>query len=188
VLPLIQAAVAVLMASPAPAGDAQTEPRQPSEIEETPPVIEAAPDDGSAALGIAFEALGGIEGAVDGPAGGLRRTRTVLLLGPEGTFRGHLLTLLLRGEVEPAASIGGELRYGYRVIDELVLDARGAAVLAPETLFGAGLGLAYRPRLSDLVELGIGPAASFWFAGGDLPEETPVLWQATLGLSLHLWP
>jgi hypothetical protein len=94
----------------------------------------------------------------------------------------------LRVEVEPDASVGGELRYGYRVIEPLVLHGEAVAAFYPETLFGAGLGLAYRPRLSELVELGIGPTGSVFFAGSDLPDGVPVIWQALVAASIHLWP
>jgi hypothetical protein len=139
-------------------------------------------------LGIAAEANGGIEGAVDGPDAGVRRTRTTLLAGPEGSAWSQLLALLLRVEVEPDASIGAEIRYGYRVIEPLVIQVNAAGVFYPETLVGAGLGLAYRPRLSDLVELGIGPSGQVFFAGSDLPEEVPVIWQAVVAASIHIWP
>jgi hypothetical protein len=139
-------------------------------------------------VGIAIEAVACIEGAAGGPEDGIRRTRTVLLAGPEANLWGHLLSLYARVEVEPDASIGGDFRYGYRVLDPLVIHGSAAAVFYPGTLFGAGLGIAYRPRLSDLVEMGVGPYSTIFFAGSDLPDEIPAIWQLVVAVSIHIWP
>jgi hypothetical protein len=136
-----------------------------------------------------LDLTGGIEGGGSAYAEGVRRARTGLRLAFEAHLDGYddsLLAAALLAEVEPAPSVGAELRFTQIFVDELAVHAHGAALLAPETLFGAGLGIGYRGRLSEILALEVGPLARTYFAGSDLPADVEVVWQVLLSAGVRL--
>jgi hypothetical protein len=137
---------------------------------------------------VTIDASAGVEGA-DGEPQGVSRTRTSLRAGIEGWLDAHpasMLGLSTHIEVEPRAAFGADLRFRQRLIEELVLDAGPLAIFAPRTLIGAFLGLAFRPRLSDVIELEAGARGGVFFAGSDLPEDRAVIGQATAVLGIRI--
>ncbi len=133
-------------------------------------------------LAIAVDALGGVEGGGSGYAEGVRRSRTTFRAGVDGwldSLPNDALSLAMLVEVEPDASLGGELRYQRRFLDFMVAHLGVSAFGVPETLVGLSWGLCFRPELGDAAELNVGPMGQLFVAGSDLPEDA-LIWQALL--------
>jgi hypothetical protein len=140
-------------------------------------------------VGGGVDVIAGLEGGGSGYAAGVRRTRTTLRVGldlwPEASPE-NVLSLGALVEIEPAASIGADLRYERHFGGFFLLHLGGTAVFAPEYLIGASAGIGFRIELSKQVDIHIGPTANVYFVGSDLPDDQPLLWQATLGLGLRV--
>jgi hypothetical protein len=140
--------------------------------------------DGAASVDL----MAGVEGGQGAPRG-VRRTRTTLRAGVEGWLERHRASMLALSavvEIEPDAALGADLRYRHRVLDELVLDLGPMAIFVPETLVGGFAGIAFRPRLSQRIELEAGARGGAFFAGSDLPDGKRVIGQGMLVLGLRV--
>jgi hypothetical protein len=122
----------------------------------------------------------GIEGGSSGAAEGVRRTRTTLRLGAEGWIDEspdqHIAVAALI-EVEPHASFGADLRYVHIFGDDFGLHVGATAIIAPHYMIGATFGATYRIPVAEHFAVAVGPTATVYFIGSDLPEDQ-ILWQA----------
>jgi len=126
------------------------------------------------------DAASGLEGGTYLRGTGIRRARTTLRLGLDGSVDEspeNAIAAALLVELEPHAALGAEVRVVRALFTNLSVEAGGIAYLAPQTLLGATAGFTYRVPLRANLWLTIGPSINGYFLGSDLPAGT-VLWQA----------
>lgn len=134
-------------------------------------------------IAAAADVIAGLEGGGSGYAAGVRRSRTTLRLGADlwiDEWPNNSLGVAAIVEVEPVAAFGADVRYQRRVADDFVFHVGALAILAPEHMFGATFGAAYRIDPNEVFEVNVGPVCNIYFVGADLPS-SQVLWQAMLG-------
>lgn len=79
-------------------------------------------------------------------------------------------------EIEQRGSIGGEARYALWPSKKLGVFAGVTGTLAPETLFGGGVGARYLLGLGGRTSIYIEPSFAALPLGSDLPSDTPLFW------------
>jgi hypothetical protein len=124
-------------------------------------------------VALAVDARAGLEGGGSGYAAGVRRSRTTLRFGAEAWLfedADDRLAIGLLAEVEPRLGFGGDFHYQRRLVDWLLVEVGPSAIFAPNVLLGGGLGLSFRPRLDDDIELAVGPLGQLYAGGSDLPD------------------
>ena len=133
---------------------------------------------------------GEVATGVEGGGHGARRARTRIRVGlelriDESPDDGLSVAGLV--DLEPHASVGGELRYLHFVSETFSLHAGGIAYLAPGTLFGGTAGfdahVPFGARAKKLSFIG-GPEVTVFPAGSDLPGNS-ILWQALLQVGIR---
>ncbi len=125
------------------------------------------------------DAASGVEGGTYLGGVGIRRARTTLRFGVDGSIDEtpeNIVAAALLIELEPHASLGAEVRLMRNVWKGLTLEIGATGYLAPATLFGATVGATYRIPLFSTFSFTIGPALNGYFIGSDLPSGT-ILWQ-----------
>ncbi len=95
--------------------------------------------------------------------------------------------LVVFAEVEPAASIGGSVRYLRWLSTGTYLFAGVTGVGAPRTLFGGELGAQFHVSMGDTVGLFVEPSFAALPLGTDLPQDHLLVWGLlTLGIHANL--
>ncbi|MBI5537733.1 MAG: hypothetical protein HY898_33725 [Deltaproteobacteria bacterium] len=131
--------------------------------------------------------LGGHVGATTGMEAGdpgsgqttFRRARTRVMVGVDGRVDEDLkngLGLVVFAEIEPHATLGGELRY-MRWFSPNVIGFVGATgVFAPRTLLGADFGLQFHLPMAAGVTVFFEPSFAALPLGTDLPSDRVLVW------------
>ncbi len=125
------------------------------------------------------DAASGVEGGTFRGTVGIRRARTTLRFGIDGSIDEspeNIVAAALLVELEPHASLGAEVRLMRNVWKGLRLEIGATGYLAPSTLFGATVGATYQIPLFSTVWFTIGPSLNGYFLGSDLPAGT-IVWQ-----------
>ncbi len=118
---------------------------------------------------------------------GVARARTRMRVGVDlrvDEMPEDLLSVAVLLDMEPRAAIGADLRYG-RMIGPLTITAGPAAYFVPGTLLGACASATYRIPRTGRFSLGIGPEATTYFIGSDLPDGK-VMWQVLMQAGLRV--
>jgi hypothetical protein len=97
------------------------------------------------------------------------------------------LGVVVFAEVEPAASIGGSVRYLRWLSPGTYLFAGLTGVGAPHTLFGGELGAHFNVPMGDAIGLFVEPSFAALPLGTDLPQDHVLVWGLlTLGIHANL--
>ncbi len=118
---------------------------------------------------------------------GVSRARTRMRVGVDlriDEMPEDLLSAGLLLDMEPRAAVGADLRYG-RMIGAFTLSGGPAAYFVPGTLLGACASGTYRIPKTGRFALGVGPEATTYFIGSDLPDGR-VMWQVLLQAGLRV--
>jgi hypothetical protein len=129
-------------------------------------------------------------GLVGGGSGSaiIERARTRLRLALDlrvDEFPKDIFAIGMVAEIEPHSSFGIDLRYLRKVSAKVDVNAGAVGFIYPQSLVGPSAGLDYHLKLSEGLDVVIGPELDVFIIGTDLPSNS-VLWQALLQAGIHV--